>query len=703
MKKNPFKAKALKAKQAKQSPDEPSAAPLKFARAATPRTSPVLPVGQPQPVHSSIAPYNPNAANTPMLIFIIGSLFIVVGSLGLSVAINLDVDSDGTIEVALGTESSSEIDDIDPSKIRSTSSGIQRDRAFGVRGRSGTGSSRMNDNIFGTESSRANREPRSPKSVSDCIELLDESHGMMEFDKKQRKLALDWLLGNTVDETKRRDVAIALGASARGIRSDSANREKFLNAFEKWGHEIAVNEVAQHHEIFINESKAFLSCVNPYANVQTAKYVVQFMNSNNAQEVGGILERIGPDCAAVLHPYINSNIAAVSQMVRRLFDKWDVDADQMKIIALIDKMNDRWKRADALSEISLVPFNDKYQKMIGEALTANRPEINEHEAWIDAIYVWGNADQLADVHTLVKGNLHGFDNVGKIKEYLLKYPDNSTLRMLVTKILDEANAFDRDSWLPFASDYAKKHPTLDYQNIIHQPILLKLHGFGIRDSRQKLLQLLQVCNCDPNLIVDQCLSDLKESSKNSAALATLNQVDLIEDRRHEVANAIGSTIRNFRFSTLSDEQECFLRWATPDNEQLFSILNESVFGGDAWKKALLVVVKGDDPSKYVVGIDNALNDRFKEDDTKAVLRSMGADAERILAYIVEHTSYERSAYNACEILAYIGTSESIPALRAMRTNANKSNSTKYLGEYAKKAIELIKARSEGGSSDEDDD
>jgi hypothetical protein len=197
--------------------------------------------------------------------------------------------------------------------------------------------------------------------------------------------------------------------------------------------------------------------------------------------------------------------------------------------------------------------------------------------------------------------------------------------------------------------------------------VLRYNDFGMF-QQPALKNVLETTNFDPGLLLDQCLRDLRSDNKASIALATLGRIEVIEDRRFEVAKTIEEIIRGGGIHGFHID-EAFLHWATAENTYLYDILNNERFGGDNWRSALRIALTGKgNENKFIVPVARALGNFFKGDEILDVLTQQGESIEPLMITILQSNN-ANEVTGACQVLQVVGTVRSIPPLKVVLRKA----------------------------------
>ena len=536
-----------------------------------------------------------------------------------------------------------------------------------------------------------------PISYEDAIEYLDfrpADTSLEPYDQKRKRVAAEWLFGRKMDGSFHKPVALSIADAFHHSNSfhDRELQVALTRAFQRWGHADYVHQFMSptaNDKIVPN----MLELAQLYPTVSGVEVAATFLKG----KYGDVAERIikeSPDRnAKLLVPYYDSKDVTVADRAKRIFKEWNIDPTDARLDYYLAAAAGGDKSAWEL--VANIPMRKSRQADVIDALRRYKRERHDVDNWLDAVIEWGDKSVLPMVQEVYSSNW-SFDKK-KARMIMVKYPDESSVDVLVDALLN--------SWASQSKPIGdalvqleKAGLDIDYSERVHKPLVRRYNDFGMF-QKPAMKSLLDTTDFDYNLLVDQCLKDLRSGEESSQAFETLAKMEVIEKRRYEVASVIQEVIQAGGISGFH-MNECFLHWATPENSMIYDILQEDRFGGDDWKRALRIALQGEDHvQKIVVPVAQAMTDHFKGDQVQQVLREAGKQAEPLMVMMLKSDNPEE-IFGAVTVLQSIGTADCLEDLdRVIRIADRKGFRDIY--NAAVLARTVIQEKGTGKTSEDD--
>lgn len=498
-----------------------------------------------------------------------------------------------------------------------------------------------------------------PIGYKDAIDVLDfrpRETSLEPFDQKRKRIAAEWLFGRKIDESFHKPIAQSV-ADAFHASNSTFDRElqlSLMRAFQRWGHDDFVH---QFMSPTANDKVVpdMLELAQLYPTVAGMEVAATFLKGKYGDVAERIVKTSENRNAKLLVPYYDSGDVTVADRAKRIFEAWDVDPTNARLDYYLAEAaggdDDAWQL------IANIPVKKERRADVIDALRRYKRSRMGVDNWLDACLEWGDASILPMVQEVYVGNW-SFDKK-KAMQVMVKFPDESSVDVLVDALLNSWASESKQIGRALM-ELDKAGLDIDYAERVHKPLVRRYNDFGMF-QKPAMKTLLETTSFDYNLLVDQCLKDLRLSDESSQAFETLGKMEVIEDRRYEVASVIQEVIQAGGIPGFNTQQ-CFLHWATPENSMIYDMLEEDTFGGDDWKRALRIALQGEDHiQKIIVPVARAMSDHFKGDQVKQVLRDAGSDAEPLMIFMLKSDNPDE-IMGAVTILQSVGTKKCLPDL-----------------------------------------
>jgi hypothetical protein len=516
-----------------------------------------------------------------------------------------------------------------------------------------------------------NFELKIPKNVDEAISYLEiDSNTNLFRDQRQKWLAAEWLIEQPVEPELRTRASLALGQSFHQAKIPNSGYSKALiRAFELWG-------TTENVHLFIatrfgNEdvTPVLLKMFEKYPNVSLAGFVGDQLPTKHITQAESVLRLIGPEAAQAIAQHYDSKSAVVAESVKKMYADWGTDVTEVRLKYYIAHTNETFHSDSAWAIIAGIPFVERHQPLVVEALRSfDRSRKLGVEDWLNACLVWGDRSMLEMVQQVFISDW-SYDRA-KALQFMLKFPDKSSVKIIVDMYVDGFSFTDRQMLANALQQiYEMQIEGVDYEEMVHKRLVVKYNDF-FTSTRSGLKELLQATDFDTNLLVDQSLKELQSRTSSHHAVETLSKMVVIDARRDEVADAIAEIIKGDQFSD-SSMKACFLKWATPKSQYLYSMLGDDKFGGDDWNNALRIALTGEgNEAKLIVPVAQAMTDFHKKEAVFNILTESGENSESLMLLLLTSDN-AAELEGACRVLSVVGTEKSMGPLKKAFDDAKK--------------------------------
>lgn len=503
-----------------------------------------------------------------------------------------------------------------------------------------------------------------PNSIEQAVKFLelptDSGITSRTRNQSQKQIAAEWLFNRDPDPTYRPRAAKALAESYHGESKDEL-KKSVAKAFRTWGD-------SDHVHLFIENYTrdsmvpGLLEVLGAYPTRAGTEKAIGYLSTSYGDAAKKILINMDNEHAKLLIPVYDSGKTSAADRVKEIFAEWDIDIEKTRLEYYVGVA--AGGKHGAWEMVANIPLDQESQPMVIDGLRRFDRKDFRSDDWLDACIIWGNSSLLPLIHEVFASN-YSF-NRDKALQFIKKYPDESSVPFLVDRLLQKWSS-EADQISAALLSLYKEDLGIDYEEEVHRPLVLRYNDFGMFQL-SAMKSLLQTTEFDTNLLLDQCLKDIRDDRSRSRAFEHLASMEVIEKRRYEVAEAIAEIIAGGSYATRSDET--FLHWATPENQYLYDLLNDT-FGGDKWKMALRIALQGDNNTdRIIVPVARALGDTFKGDELVDVMTQNAEQAEPLMLKILGSDN-EKELIGACYILRFVGTEKAVPPLRELMKTAKR--------------------------------
>lgn len=554
--------------------------------------------------------------------------------------------------------------------------------------------SRVMDEVESMESEMATVEDLDapvtpPTDLDQAIVYLNKD------EENYHRAAAEWLSSQPLNRAYQGRVNKGLMVALNS--SDVSGRRAAVQALKIWGDASSAGEVAASLRSGDALNRDKLELLGRWGRTIAAEDIAKLLDSaGDAENAYQALKRIGPGAAPPVAEYL-SKTGRSAEYAKQLMEEWGMDPDEALVNLYVQRLNsdDSRNRSSAAKRLAVLDFDPMYQDSVIRAVkTAYTADLGDKGELMNVLLKWGNESCLDIVHKAIRDD--GWDKSEALQVAVnIRNPSSVPV---IAELLDEFGGDGNeavDALVGFGDDAIE--PTLSYFN--HE-------NDYARDRARRVFRELDV---PEDRLIDQAVEDMRsgEEGRATAACQWIETIDVVTDRRSEVASAMANAIEDVNVFKKREIVDTFCEWATEsETDLLLDLVEES--DDNVWLPAFERLLAFDDPESIKHLTADLLTNFFKRDEALKAMQLADPPVEDLAIIMLGHND-EKVCYEMCRILSVVGGEKALRPLEDLIDRAAKARETELVGaarltrtEIKSRVAAAKRAAEDNGDGDSDD-